>query len=139
MCHFCDQKNVQDFLIEETPYCSVLFNRFPVGKMSFLVIPKGHYTRIDEMPDDVRDDFAVTTFRFITECERLLGSMGEKKGLNQWMNEGNVAGQSAEHLHAHIALRALGDGLQGFQRETGDRGGKEIEPKDMQQYRDVLS
>ena len=43
------------------------------------------------------------------------------QGLNVFLNEGLIAGQTLEHLHWHVIPRTENDGLENFKRKPGER------------------
>ncbi len=79
----------------------------PLSHGHCLIIPKGHYVTIDQMPPEA-----------VTACTRLLPGLSRAvvaatgcKGWNILQNNGKIAGQAVDHLHFHIIPRTAGDNL----------------------------
>lgn len=86
----------------------------PLSEGHLLVIPKGHYTTIDQMPADL-----------VSACAVLLPAMAKAlmaaNGMTAWnilQNNGSASGQVVPHVHFHIIPRQEGDGL-GFRWPAG--------------------
>ena len=71
-----------------------------------LVIPKGHYETLVDMPLEVND----AVFRVVKKVETAL--MKEADGVNLLQNDGKVAGQMINHVHVHLVPRFEGDGVE---------------------------
>lgn len=79
----------------------------PLADGHTLVIPKKHFSRLEEMsPDDVA---AVTRVlpRLAAAVLRATGA----PGYNVLQNNGTVSGQAVDHVHIHIIPRVEADGL----------------------------
>ncbi len=79
----------------------------PVARGHLLVIPKGHWERLDQMPSDVT--------AALGQVLPMLGkAVMTATGLPDWnllQNNGKTAGQVVDHVHFHIIPRRVGDGL----------------------------
>lgn len=114
MCKFC-QRN-EALVILETKLSVIIANYFPLGKISLLAIPKRHVASLTELsPEELHD-----LIDLVALASNKIKAVAEPEGLNIFLNEGKIAGQSIEHLHFHIVARYLDDGLENFRR-NGDR------------------
>lgn len=132
MCVFCDPENIQKFLIIETEYSRVIYNRYPLGEGHFLIIPKAHILFLSDLSDEGRVDF----FSLLSDLAKRLRSSFCPEGFNILINEGKVAGQTIDHLHAHLICRKTGDGIQNFGKS--DTGRLEATLEDITHFRDLL-
>jgi len=81
----------------------------PVSDGHCLLIPKQHYSRLDDCPEAV---LSVLT-RHIASLARAVLSIVKAEGYNVLLNNGRVAGQLIEHVHFHIIPRRQADGIFG--------------------------
>ena len=79
----------------------------PLADGHLLVVPKGHYGRLEEMPPEVLGRLAATFPRLARAVLQATGAAG----YNLLQNNGGVAQQEVPHVHFHIIPRAAGDGL----------------------------
>jgi len=79
----------------------------PLSDGHTLLIPKQHYARIDDCPDDVLASFCSRLGR----VARAVVAAVEAEGYNILCNNGRAAGQLVEHVHFHIIPRRGGDGV----------------------------
>lgn len=86
----------------------------PLARGHCLVIPKDHYTTIDQMPDEL----AAACASVVPRLSRAIMAVTGASGWNVLQNNGAVAGQVVDHLHFHIIPRCEGDGL-GFRWPAG--------------------
>jgi histidine triad (HIT) family protein len=80
----------------------------PVFPGHCLLIPKGHYETITDLPDELIGPF----FKNVQLLSRAVESALEAHGTFVAMN--NRVSQSVPHLHTHIVPRRRKDGLKGF-------------------------
>lgn len=71
-----------------------------------VIIPKKHYTRLDEMPVDEVE----ALFGFIFELSKVVRSALGTTDCNIGINNGHLAGQEVAHVHFHIIPRYQNDG-----------------------------
>ncbi len=79
----------------------------PVSDGHTLVIPKRHYSRLDECPASTLLSLAAALSRTAGAVQKAMNA----DGYNVLCNNGRAAGQIVEHLHFHIIPRKTGDGL----------------------------
>jgi histidine triad (HIT) family protein len=108
-CIFCKivRGEIPCSKVHETANALAFLDIAPVNKGHALVIPKGHYGDIWELPTSLAPE--------IMEVIRAVGA-GLKAGLgatgmNVGMNNGADAGQLVMHAHWHLIPRFPGDGL----------------------------
>ncbi len=93
----------------------------PLAEGHLLVIPKGHYERVESMPAEVLSRLA----QAIPGLARALLAVSGAGAYNILANVGRDAGQEVMHVHFHLIPRRPGDGL-GYRwlakKYEGDRG-----------------
>lgn len=80
----------------------------PVFKGHVLVVPRGHYETLADLPDVLVGPLFARVRRVSAALPAALGAQGSFIGLN------NTVSQSVPHLHVHVVPRTRGDGLRGF-------------------------
>ena len=71
-----------------------------------LAIPKKHYERLEEMPEEEAKELMGFIHKLIKVIPEAVGA----KGFNLGINNGKVAGQEVMHVHFNIIPRFEGDG-----------------------------
>ncbi|MFA5863973.1 MAG: HIT family protein [Phycisphaerae bacterium] len=79
----------------------------PLSDGHTLVIPRKHYSRLDQMP---ADEVAAVAKVLPELADAVICATGAE-GYNILQNNGKVAGQLVEHVHFHIIPRVSDDGL----------------------------
>jgi len=79
----------------------------PLADGHLLVIPKRHYSRLDQMPSEEIAAIAKTLPKL---ADAVIAATGAE-GYNILQNNGKVAGQAVDHVHFHIIPRVAEDGL----------------------------
>ncbi len=77
----------------------------PLAPGHTLVIPKAHYARLEEMPEDLAGACAAVA----TRLSRKVLAATTATGWNLLQNNGRVAHQAVDHVHFHIIPRHAGD------------------------------
>jgi diadenosine tetraphosphate (Ap4A) HIT family hydrolase len=85
----------------------------PAAQGHVLVVPERHVQRL---PDLDAPEALQLMADVVNEYDRLL-DMGAE-GMNVVIQDGEVGGQSVEHLHVHLVPRRHGDGL-GYRWKAG--------------------
>jgi histidine triad (HIT) family protein len=106
-CIFCKIANgeIPTNTIYEDEGFRVILDNGPATKGHALVLPKGHYANLYEIPEDVLSGAAVV-------AKKVAATMKEKlscDGLNLVQNNGEAAGQTVMHFHLHIIPRYKDD------------------------------
>ena len=108
-CIFCKiiAGQVPSLSVLETKNTVAFMDIGPLAEAHLLVIPKHHYVRLDDMPEqELRD---LTTL--LPTLARVVVKVTEAEGYNILQNNGQVAGQVVDHVHFHVIPRKEGDGL----------------------------
>ena len=79
----------------------------PLSDGHTLVIPKKHYSRLEQMPGDIVAQIA----RVLPKIALAVVDASACQGYNILQNNGQVSGQLVEHVHFHIIPRMENDGL----------------------------
>ena len=86
----------------------------PLSRGHALIIPKGHWTTLDQVPDELVAESAV----MVKNIGKAITKVTGMPGWNVLQNNGAVAGQAVMHVHFHVIPRSEGDGL-GFRWPAG--------------------
>ena len=100
-CIFCKPINV----IVNGQYAYSRLDEFPVSNGHCLIIPKRHVKTIWELTDEELKDL----YTVMKQTDDWIFEWYHPDGENIGINEGEVAGQTVEHLHIHIIPRYEGD------------------------------
>ena len=79
----------------------------PINKGHCLIVPKQHYERLDDMPDEV-------LARELPLAKRIAKAVLEVTGMkdyNLFNTNGETSGQEVFHHHLHVIPRKVNDGL----------------------------
>jgi len=79
----------------------------PVSDGHTLVIPKAHFEKLDQCPEEVLDKISGCLGKI---AGVIAGAVGAD-GYNVLCNTGRAAGQLVAHVHFHIIPRNNGDGV----------------------------
>jgi len=80
----------------------------PLAEGHVLLIPKGHYVTIDQMPAGE----AAAMLRHLPALVKAVQAATGCEGVNVLQNNGRVAHQVVQHVHFHIIPRKTGDAFQ---------------------------
>ena len=105
-CVFCNIINgeIPARRILETEKSLAFLDAFPLTKGHALVIPKNHYTKIQEMSKDDNIDLFETVRVVTNKIERVFSSSLVA------IHNGKESGQEVPHVHVHIIPRSAEDG-----------------------------
>jgi histidine triad (HIT) family protein len=105
-CIFCKiiRGKISARKIIETKKSLAFLDAFPLTKGHTLVIPKNHYTKIQEMSKEDNVDL-FETVRVLTSRIELLFSSSLIV-----VHNGKESGQEVPHVHVHIIPRTIDDG-----------------------------
>lgn len=110
-CPFCHPDN--NLILLEWEHSILLANLFPLGSLaSLLVVPKDHFPSIIDLPSYK----SANLWTLVEWAHAGLKGALNPKGVNIFLNDGEIAGQSIPHLHVHIVAREANDGLENFKR-----------------------
>jgi len=78
----------------------------PVQPGHLLLIPKKHYERFTELPDELAAELG----RMLPALSRAVVAAAKADGFNIFETNGPCSGQAVPHVHFHIIPRHDGDG-----------------------------
>ena len=94
----------------------------PIQPGHTLLIPKAHYERLTDLPDDLAADLA----RVLPRLGRAVVTAADADGFNIHQTNGTCSGQVVPHVHIHIIPRHDGDGYS-FHWKAGSYSEGEME------------
>jgi diadenosine tetraphosphate (Ap4A) HIT family hydrolase len=104
-CIFCDLEGKSDRpLLARSSSFFAVHDKYPVNSGHTLVIPFRHVCRLRDLNSDELEDFK----KILEVVQDELTHRGAE-GFNIGINEGEVAGQTVDHLHIHVIPRYRGD------------------------------
>ena len=108
-CIFCKIANgeIPSATLYEDEDFRVILDLGPASKGHALILPKGHWANIYELPDDVAGKVMVLAKKMATKMTEALGC----DGFNLVQNNGETAGQTVFHFHMHLIPRYKEDGV----------------------------
>jgi histidine triad (HIT) family protein len=107
-CIFCKiaKKEVNAYLVQESENFLAFLDIHPHAPAHTLVIPKDHYERFLDLPENLGEEF----IKIVKETALLISKALKTKDFTFGINEGPYAGQAVDHLHLHIMPRFKNDG-----------------------------
>ena len=107
ICIFCKIANgeIPSATLYENEHFRVILDLNPASKGHALILPKGHFTNLYELPDELAAEVLVLA----KEVSIKLSEHLKCDGLNIVQNNGSCAGQTVFHFHMHLIPRYKGD------------------------------
>lgn len=108
-CIFCRiiNKEIPSKLIAENEYCMVINDIAPRAPIHYLIIPKKHITNLHTVePNDTE-----LLGQVLQMAHQVAQTLPEPKAFQLVFNNGQQAGQSVFHLHAHLISGTFFSGL----------------------------
>eukprot|EP00667_Euglena_gracilis_P025348 EG_transcript_29716 len=93
--------------IFETDHVLAILDAFPMAPGHSLLLPKGDYATVADMPPEVAAEF----FRELPRLTRAVVKATGADGCNVLSNLGRAAGQEVFHAHVHVLPRKENDQL----------------------------
>ena len=120
MCIFCDivTGKIPCYKTYEDDDVIAFLDIHPVSKGHTLVVPKKHFTNMEDIPDEELNKLIQAVKKVAYALKNGLGVAG----YNVQLNNDPEAGQEVPHIHFHIVPRKQGDGLKLWKQEQYDRG-----------------
>ena len=84
----------------------IILDAGPATKGHCLILPKGHYANLYELPDELASKVFVLAKKTAARLQKALGC----DGMNIVQNNGTAAGQTVFHFHMHLIPRWEDDG-----------------------------
>jgi histidine triad (HIT) family protein len=105
-CIFCNiiKGKIPARKIMETKKSLAFLDAFPLAEGHTIVIPKNHYTKIQEMNKDDNMDLFESVKVLTSTIERLFSTSLIA------IHNGKESGQEVPHVHVHIIPRIIDDG-----------------------------
>ncbi|TFG23791.1 MAG: HIT family protein [Promethearchaeota archaeon] len=106
-CLFCNitTNEIPAKIIFNDEICIGILDIFPISKGHTLVIPKSHYSTIEDIPDDILTHLMVVVKKLGKKIHNRLNI----DGYNILQNNFTAAGQVINHFHIHIIPRKKDD------------------------------
>ena len=100
-CIFCkiSNKEIPARIITDTKNSIVFLDAFPLSVGHTLVIPKNHYEKIQDMPNEVSVDLFSTVYKIIPKIDKISGATLLA------IHNGKESGQEIPHVHVHLIPR----------------------------------
>jgi len=107
-CLFCKiaNKEIEAKIVYEDNFSLAFLDINPCQKGHLLVIPKKHYSNLNEVPKEELAEL----FETVKKMTQLLEEKLNTSSFNIGWNHGKEAGQVINHLHIHIIPRYPEDG-----------------------------
>ncbi len=108
-CIFCKIVNgdIPSAKVFESETCLAFLDIAPVNPGHALVLPKGHYATLMDIPEELQGDLMATLSKLGKAVMEATGA----DGLNLMQNNYEAAGQEVHHVHFHLIPRHSDDGL----------------------------
>ncbi|ELZ95059.1 histidine triad (HIT) hydrolase [Haloferax mucosum ATCC BAA-1512] len=118
-CIFCGiaARDIHGRIVHETEHSLAFLDVNPLAPGHTLVVPKDHYARLDDLPDELSADL----FRTVDELVPRVEDAVDADATNVGINNGPAAGQEVEHVHVHIVPRFEDDGGNPIHAVAGER------------------
>lgn len=106
-CIFCKivEKQIPSKIIFENEKNMVFLDIFPISPGHSIIIPKTHYSNIEDIPDEQLSEL----FKAVKAIAKILRQKLNLEGYNILQNNYEAAGQVVKHIHVHIIPRSSDD------------------------------
>ena len=107
-CIFCKiaLKKIKTKIIIENDKAMAFLDAYPLSKGHTLVIPKDHYSKIQELDENSSQSLFNILWKITNPIEKAMGVNSSTIAIHN----GKEAGQEIPHVHIHIIPRESGDG-----------------------------
>ena len=104
-CILCkiSNKEIPARIITDTKNSIAFLDAFPLSAGHTLVIPKNHYEKIQNMPNEISADLFSTVHKIIPKIDKISGATLLA------IHDGKESGQEIPHVHVHLIPRQSGD------------------------------
>lgn len=108
-CIFCKivSGDIPSAKVFESETCLAFLDIAPVNPGHTLVLPKGHYPTLMDIPEELGGDMMATLSKLGKAVMEATGA----DGINLMQNNHEAAGQEVHHVHFHLIPRHSDDGL----------------------------
>ena len=107
-CIFCKivLKKIPTNIIIENDKAMAFLDAYPLSKGHTLVIPKAHYSKIQELDENSSQSLFNLLWKITNPIEKAMGVNSSTIAIHN----GREAGQEIPHVHIHVIPRERGDG-----------------------------
>ena len=107
-CIFCKiiEKEIPSKILYENNETIAFLDNFPISQGHTIVIPKKHYTNLEDIPINILYEIMGT----VKKVSNLIYKNLKNDGYNILQNNYKAAGQIINHFHIHIIPRSIADG-----------------------------
>jgi histidine triad (HIT) family protein len=107
-CIFCKiaLKKIPTNIIIENDKTMAFLDAYPLAKGHVLVIPKDHYSKIQELDENSSQSLFNVLWKITDPIEKAMGVNSSTIAIHN----GKEAGQEIPHVHIHVIPRESGDG-----------------------------
>ena len=107
-CIFCKivQKKIKTNIIIENDKAMAFLDAYPLSKGHTLVIPKDHYSKIQELDENSSQSLFNILWKITNPIEKAMRVNSSTIAIHN----GKEAGQEIPHVHIHVIPRESGDG-----------------------------
>jgi histidine triad (HIT) family protein len=107
-CIFCKiaLKKIPTHIIIENDQAMAFLDAFPLSKGHTLVIPKTHYSKIQELDENLSQSLFNILWKITNPIEKSVGVNSSTIAIHN----GKEAGQEIPHVHIHVIPRTSDDG-----------------------------
>ncbi len=107
-CIFCKiiEKEIPSKILYENNETIAFLDNFPISQGHTIVIPKKHYTNLEDIPINILYEIMGT----VKNVSNLIYKNLKNDGYNILQNNYKAAGQIINHFHIQIIPRSIADG-----------------------------
>ena len=129
-CIFCQiiAKKSPAYIVYEDNEIIAFLDKYPISEGHTLVLPKKHYARFDEIPEELLSKLFLKTQLLNSEIKAKLQATGS----HVTVNDGKAANQLVPHVHVHLIPRNEDDNVSFVNR-------KKLTPELMESIRQKIS
>ena len=106
-CKYCESIQKKDGMVYEEDGAAIILHKSPAMPGHMLVVPKEHFTIIEQTPDAIVMRLAALSNKASTALLKVLGAAGT----NVIIENGTGAEQQVPHIAFNVIPRIEGDGL----------------------------
>lgn len=106
-CRYCESVQKADGVVYEEDGAAIILHKSPAMPGHLLVVPKEHFTIIEQTPDAIVRKLARLSNKASTALLKVLGAAGT----NVIIENGTGAEQQVPHISFNVIPRVEGDGL----------------------------
>lgn len=104
-CIFCKiiDREIPSKIVFESNLNLAFLDIFPISRGHTIVIPKNHYTNLEDIPEEILSEL----FKSVKQIATVIHNKLKIDGYNILQNNYKAAGQDINHIHVHIIPRSL--------------------------------